>query len=303
MALYLKYFLDILVFLGIWSIAAVSLNLEYGFTGLGNFGKIAFFMIGAYTYAILSQAGVNFLICIAAAAAVASVFGFLVSLPALRLREDYLAIVTLTFGEIIRIVIKAQGIGGGVRGISIHQIFTFSSQYATRLANIGLALVFLGIGFGLVQLMTNSPYGRILRGIREDQTAAQSYGKNIQRYKAQVFTVGSAIAGIGGALFAQYTGYIEPDSFLPAITFTIWIMVLIGGPGNNWGAVLGAAVVTIFQRGTVIIKDYIHLPFDPNNVQYILFGILILLVMFYRPAGLLKETPVKPPKWKEPEIV
>lgn len=295
--------LDMVVNIGIYAVAALSLNLEYGYTGLGNFGKIAFFMIGAYTYAILAQAGMNFGICIASSAIIAAIFGFLVSLPALRLREDYLAIVTLTSGEIIRAIIKNQGIGGGVYGISIAQLFHFQTIWAGRIANIGLAFAFLGICFVFSQLLANSPYGRIMRAIREDQTAAQSYGKDIQRYKTQVFTVGSAIAGIGGALFAQYIGHFDPDSFTPFVTFTIWMMVMLGGPGNNWGAILGAAVVQIFQKGAAILKDYVHLPFDPINVQYILFGILIILVLFYRPGGLLKESSVKPPKLKEPADV
>jgi branched-chain amino acid transport system permease protein len=290
--------LDMVVFIGIYGIVAVSLNLEYGFTGLGNFGKVAFLMIGAYTTAILAQAGVNFWLCIPISAALAAFFGFLVSLPALRLREDYLAIVTLTFGEIIRIFIKAQGIGGGVRGISIAQIFHFDTILAGRLANIGLAFGLLALCFVFAQLLANSPYGRIMRAIREDQTAAQSYGKGIQRYKAQVFTMGSAIAGIAGALLAQYTVYIEPDTFLPGLTFTFWIMVMLGGPGNNWGALLGAAVVMVFEKSTVILKDYVHLPIDPNNLRFILYGVLILLVLFYRPSGLIKESPVKPPKTK-----
>ncbi len=292
------YLLNMLVYIGIFAIAALSLNLEYGFTGLGNFGKVAFFMIGAYVYAILSQTGLNFVFCIIAASIVSAIFGFLVSLPALRLREDYLAIVTLTFGEIIRTVIKSQGIGNGVRGISVGPALPLHDlpYEAGVIANIGLVLVFLGICFAFSQLLSNSPYGRILRAVREDQTAALSYGKNIQRYKAQVFIVGSAIAGIAGAIYAQYVGYIEPDTFLPTLTFTIWIMVMIGGPGNNWGAVMGAALVQIFQRGTNILKDYVNLPFDPNNMQYILFGFLILIVLFYRPGGLLKESPVSPPK-------
>ena len=288
-----------MVFIGIYAIVAVSLNLEYGFTGLGNFGKVAFLMVGAYTTAILAQLGVNFYVCVAAAAAVSAVFGFLVSLPALRLREDYLAIVTLTFGEILRIFIKAQGIGGGVNGINVAQVFNLGSVLANRAANIALALALLVVCIFLAQLVANSPYGRILRAIREDQVAAQSYGKAIQRYKAQIFTVGSAIAGVAGALLAQYNNYIEPDTFLPGLTFTFWIMVMLGGPGNNWGAVLGAAVVMLFQRGTIYLKDYIHLPFDPNNVQYILFGTLILLALFYRPGGLIKESPVTPPKLRE----
>lgn len=294
----MMYLLNMLVYIGIFGIAALSLNLEYGYTGLGNFGKVAFFMTGAYTYAILSQTGMNFALCIIIAAAVSAIFGFLVSLPALRLREDYLAIVTLTFGEIIRIVIKSQGIGNGVRGISVAPALPLhnASYEIGVIANIGLVLVFLAICFVFSQLLANSPYGRILRAIREDQTAAQSFGKNIQRYKAQIFTVGSAIAGIGGAIYAQYVGYIEPDTFLPTLTFTIWIMVILGGPANNWGAVLGAALVQVFQRGTNILKDYVNLPFDPNNMQYVLFGGLILLVLFYRPGGFLKESPVRPPK-------
>ncbi len=292
--------LDMVVMIGIYSIAAISLNLEYGFTGLSNFGKVAFFMVGAYTYAILAQAGVNFGVCMVASAVSAAAFGFLVSLPALRLREDYLAIVTLTSGEILRTIIQNQGIGGGYNGISITQIFHFQTLMAIRIANIGLAFAFLGICFIFSQLVANSPYGRIMRAIREDQTAAQSYGKNIQRYKSQVFIMGSAIAGIGGALFAQYSAHIEPGSFLPFLTFTIWMMVMLGGPGNNLGVILGAAVVQIFQKSAAILKDYVHLPVDPINVQYILFGILIILVLFYRPSGLLKESPVKPPKLKEP---
>ena len=287
--------LDMVVNIGIFAIAAISLNLEYGFTGLSNFGKIAYFMVGAYTYAILAQAGVNFLLCVAASAVLAGVFGFLISLPALRLREDYLAIVTLTSGEILRNIIKYQGIGGGVRGISIDQLFHFQTILESRLANIGLAFGFLALCLVFSQFLTNSPFGRIMRAIREDQTAAQSYGKNINRYKAQVFIIGSAIAGIGGALFAQYGAHIDPDSFSPLVTFTIWMMVILGGPGNNWGAIFGAAVVLIFQKSAAILKDYVHLPFDPNNVQQILFAVLILLVLFYRPSGLLKESQVKPP--------
>ncbi len=292
--------LDMVVMIGIYSIASISLNLEYGLTGLSNFGKVAFFMVGAYTYAILAQAGVNFGVCMAASAVFAAAFGFLVSLPALRLREDYFAIVTLTSGEILRTIIQNQGIGGGYNGISITQLFHFQTLLANRLANIGLTFAFLGICFVFAQLVANSPYGRIMRAIREDQTAAQSYGKNIQRYKSQVFIMGSAIAGIGGALFAQYSANIEPGSFLPFLTFTIWMMVMLGGPGNNLGVILGAAVVQVFQKSAAILKDYVHLPLDPINVQYILFGILIIIVLFYRPSGLMRESPVKPPKLKEP---
>jgi branched-chain amino acid transport system permease protein len=292
------YVQNILIFIGIYAVVAISLNLEYGFTGLGNFGKVAFVMLGAYAYGIASVHGVNPALCFILAALVSGFFGLLVSLPALRLREDYLAIVTLTFGEIMRMILKSEEwIANGVRGLSVSPALPLhlSGYQAGLFGNIALVFLFLAACFILLQLVSNSPYGRIMRAIREDQLATDAYGKHVTRYKAQVFMLGSAIAGLGGALYAQFVGLIVPDGFLPAMTFTIWIMVILGGPGNNWGALLGAVAVQVFQNGANILKDYVHLPIDPNNLQYILFGVLILLVLFFRPSGLLRESPVRVP--------
>jgi len=292
----LIYILDIIVFIGIFAIVALSLNLEYGFTGLGNFGKVAFFLIGAYTYALLIEAGLPFILCLIIAAILSGLIGSLISLPALRLREDYLAIVTLAFGEIIRTVVKAEHwIAHGVWGITIPPAISWEGA-PIRLAiasHIGLVFLCLLICFILVQLVTNSPYGRTIRAIREDEVAAAALGKSRLKYKAQVFAMGSALAGLGGALFAQYIGFIEPYMFMPMLTFTVWIMVLVGGPANNWGAVLGAALVQLFNRGTKMVKDYLVVPVDPNNLQYILLGLLIIFILLYRPGGILKESQVK----------
>ena len=292
----LLYGLNAIVYIGIFAIIALSLNLEYGFTGLGNFGKVAFILVGAYSYALLADAGVHFVLALIISAAISALFGLLVSLPALRLREDYLAITTLTFGEILRIIVKSEDwIANGVWGISVPPAISIEgAQFSTGiLVNIGLVFFCLAICFIFAQMLTNSPYGRIMRAIREDDIAAESLGKSKFKYRAQVFMLGSAIAGLGGALLAQYIGYIEPNMFLPLLTFTIWIMVILGGPANNWGILVGAALVQLFERGTSIIKDYIVLPIDPNNVQYILFGILIILLMMYRPGGLFKESKIK----------
>lgn len=292
----LLYGLNVVVYIGIFAIIAISLNLEYGFTGLGNFGKVAFMLVGAYSYALLAEVGVHFIPALIISALVSAFFGLLVSLPALRLREDYLAITTLTFGEILRLIVKAEDwIANGVWGITVPPAISVEgAQFSTGLlVNIGLVFFCLAVSFVFAQLLTNSPYGRIMRAIREDDIAADSLGKNKFKYKAQVFMMGSAIAGLGGALLAQYIGYIEPQMFLPLVTFTIWIMVIIGGPGNNWGVLIGAMLVQLFERGTAIIKDYITLPIDPSNVQYILFGILIILIMMYRPGGLFKESKIK----------
>ena len=292
----LIYILDIIVFIGIFAIVALSLNLEYGFTGLGNFGKVAFFLIGAYTYALLIEAGLNFILCLIIAAVLSGLIGSLISLPALRLREDYLAIVTLAFGEIIRLIVKAEHwIAHGVWGITIPPAIYWEGATIrmTIASHIGLVFLCLLICFFLIQLVTNSPYGRAIRAIREDEVAAATLGKSRLKYKAQVFAMGSALAGLGGALFAQYIGFIEPYMFLPMLTFTVWIMVILGGPANNWGTVLGATLVELFERGTRMLKDYILVPVDPNNLQYILLGLLIIFILLYRPGGMLKESQVK----------
>jgi len=293
----LLYGLDFLVFVGIFGIVALSLNLEFGFAGLANFGKVAFFLVGAYTYAVLSQIGVPFYLCLIAGALTSAIFGLLISLPALRLRADYLAIATLAFGEILRLIVQAEHwIAGGVWGINVSPVFPWmGSDIIYRLENIALVGSCLVVCFLVVQLLANSPYGRVMRAIREDEVAAEALGKDRAKYKAQVLMIGSAMAGVAGGLYAQYLTYIEPVTmFLPTVTFTVWMMVILGGPANNWGALLGAGLVEFFYRGAnIIATKYPNLPVDPGNLQYILFGVLIILVLLYRPGGLLKESPIK----------
>jgi branched-chain amino acid transport system permease protein len=292
----LLYILDLIVYIGIFGIVALSLNLEFGFAGLANFGKVAFFLVGAYSYALLSQIGLPFYLCLIAGALISSVFGLLISLPALRIRADYLAIVVLTFGEILRLIVKSESwLAGGDWGIAVSPAISLmgASHRVNALVNIGLVYLCLVICFVVIQLLANSPYGRVIRAIREDEVAAEALGKDKAKYKAQIFMLGSAMAGIAGGLYAQYLQCILPGMFMPMISFTVWIMVLVGGPANNWGALLGAGLVELFDRGANIAKDYLALPVDPSNLQYILFGVLIILVLFYRPGGLLKESQIK----------
>ncbi|MBM3118076.1 MAG: branched-chain amino acid ABC transporter permease [Chloroflexi bacterium] len=291
----LVYVLDLIVFIGIFGIMSLSLNLEFGFAGLANFGKVAFFLVGAYSYALLSEIGVSFYLCLIAGALVSATVGFLVSLPTLRLREDHLAIVVLTFGEILRLVVKSERWIGGVWGMAVSPAISVAGASARVgvLVNIGLVYLCLVICFLVVQLLANSPYGRVIRAIREDEIAAEALGKDRAKYRAQIFALGSAIAGLAGGLYAQYIQFIDPYMFMPMITFTVWIMVILDGPANNWGALLGAALVMLFDRGTNIAKDYLALAVDPSNLQYILFGVLIILILLYRPQGLLRESKVK----------
>lgn len=292
----LVYVLDLIVFIGIFGIMSLSLNLEFGFAGLANFGKVAFFLIGAYSYAILGKAGLPFYLCFIAGALLSAAVGFLVSLPTLRLREDYLAIVVLTFGEILRLIVKSERwIGGGVWGMAVSPAISLvgTTGRIGILVNIGLVYLCLAICFLVLELLANSPYGRVIRAIREDEIAAEALGKNKAKYRGQVFALGSAMAALAGGLYAQYIQFIDPYMFMPMVTFTVWIMVILGGPANNRGALLGAALVMLFDRGTNIAKDYLDLPIDPSNLQYILFGGLIILILLYRPQGLLPEAKVK----------
>ncbi|RLI35855.1 branched-chain amino acid ABC transporter permease, partial [Candidatus Bathyarchaeota archaeon] len=151
----------------------------------------------------------------------------------------------------------------------------------------------LGVFYLIIHLLTNSPYGRVLRAIREDEEAVQALGKNTTLFKVQAFALGSAMAGAAGSLYTQYLSYVGPDLFSPALTFTVWIMVLLGGPANNVGAVLGALIMQAFDRGTRILKDFLVLPVDPMNLRFIIIGILIILFLMYRPEGLLKEKDIR----------
>jgi len=253
---------------------------------------VAFFLIGAYSYALLSEMGLPFYVCLIAGGLISAIFGLVISLPALRLRMDYLAIAILAFGEILRLIVKSEDwLAGGDWGITVSPAISLvgASHRVDAFVNIGLVYFCLFICFLIVQLLANSPYGRAMRAIREDEIAAEALGKDRAKFKAQALMLGSAMAGVAGGLYAQYLHCVLPGMFMPMITFTVWIMVLLGGPGNNWGVLLGAALVQIFERGTNIAKDYFTLPIDPSNLQYILFGALIIFVLLYRPQGLLKE--------------
>jgi len=199
----LLYVFDLIVFIGIFSIISLSLNLEFGFAGLANFGKVAFFLVGAYTYALLSQIGVPFYLCLIAGALISAIFGLLVSLPALRLRMDYLAIAILAFGEILRLIVKSEDwLAGGDWGVTVSPAISLAgaSHRVDALMNILLVYSCLLVCFVVVQLLANSPYGRAMRAIREDEVAAEALGKDRSKFKAQALMLGSAMAGVAGGL-------------------------------------------------------------------------------------------------------
>ncbi len=287
----LDYVLDTLVYIGIYGILAISLNLEAGYTRLMNFGKVAFFAIGAYTSALLSATGASFITSMAAGMLISALFGLLVSLPTLRLRADYLAIVTIAFGEILRLfsLNEVWFTNGpmGIRGIPQPLYSVFGSNYI--LFYVLLVYIILLICYLFAQRIINSPFGRILKAIRDDEDAVKAFGKNTYIFKIKIFIIGSVMASVSGSLFAHYLAFISPDMFYPTVTFSVWTMMVLGGSANNLGVIAGAVLVQVFERGTRFLKDFIELPVEPSNLRVILIGLLLVLFILYKPDGIIKE--------------
>jgi len=287
----LDYILDTLVYVGIYAILAISLNLEAGYTRLMNFGKVAFFSIGAYTSAILTAAGLPFMIGLLTGMLVSGLFGYLVALPTLRLRADYLAIVTLSFGEILRLFFLnelwlTEG-PMGIRGIPQPLYPVFEKDYT--LFYVALVFVFLIICYLFAERVVHSPFGRVLKAIRDDEDAVQAFGRDTYLFKIKIFVIGSIMAGVSGSLFAHYIAFISPDMFYPTLTFSAWTMMVLGGRGNNFGVIVGALLVQVLERGTRFLKDFVVLPVEPANLRIIIIGLLLILFLLYRPDGLIKE--------------
>ncbi len=286
-----EYLIDTLIYICIFAILALSLNLEAGFTGLMNFGKVAFFAIGAYSSAILTTAGYGFLTGLLVGIIIASIFAVIVSAPTVKLKEDYLAIATIAFGEILRLFLLNEVwlTNGpiGIRGIPQPLFDIFAENY--QLFYLFLALSFLAIAYIVSYFITNSQFGRILKSIREDETVALILGKNTFIYKIKIFVVASILASIAGSLFAHYITFVSPDMFMPTVTFAVWTMMIIGGIGNNLGVLLGVAVVQIIERATRFIKDVVELPVEDYNLRMIIIGMLLILFLIFKPQGLIKE--------------
>ncbi|MFQ6084790.1 MAG: branched-chain amino acid ABC transporter permease [Candidatus Bathyarchaeia archaeon] len=292
---FLIYVLDTLIFVGIFAILALSLNLEAGFTNLMNFGKVAFFAVGAYTSAILTLHGLPFAVGVVMAAILAGFSGFLIAIPTLRLTEEHLAIVTIAAGEILRLFLLSEtwltNGSVGLSGIPRPMFSVFRENY--HLFYVGLVFLFLFIFYLIAERIVYSPFGRVLKAIREDETATKALGKNVFMFKTKSFVIGSGMAGVAGSLFAHYITFIAPIMFLPTLTFSVWIMIIIGGRANNLGVILGAVLIQLFERSTRFIKDFVTLPFDPANVRLIVIGLLLILFMIYRPEGVLEERKVR----------
>ncbi|MBE9000184.1 MULTISPECIES: branched-chain amino acid ABC transporter permease [unclassified Nostoc] len=365
---------DYLIFLAIstalFALFGLGLNLQWGFTGLINFGHIAFMTLGAYTTVLLSLKGVPLFISAVAGAIVAALLGLIIGFATLRLREDYLGIVTIGTGELIRLVVNNQDLPvgdtwvSGAFGVQSYSIplstepnlfvrlvmiglltllaavtfftlwqwirttqisrttdlgkrTTSKQEFLSRLVvgiilavlataiyisgviglynynpKAGLMLVLLlvlALVYWRLEILVRSPWGRILKAIREDEEIPKALGKNVFWYKLQSLMLGGAIAGIAGAFFAWQLSAIYPDNFQPQITFDTWIMVILGGSGNNVGTILGAVIFFAYDALTREVLPRI-VPLDEARLgafRIMVIGLILMILMIWRPQGIL----------------
>jgi ABC-type branched-subunit amino acid transport system permease subunit len=295
---------------GIYTILALGLQVQFGFAGLLNFGQVGFMAIGAYTMAILVvKEGWSTWLAAPLGIAAAAVGGLVLGLPTLRLRTDYFAIVTIAFSEIIRYVATNQtSLTGGSQGtIALGPVGTaaqyngqwnrfqshvqhalgFSSSDATMLVLVwGVAILLLT----LTWLSLRTPWGRVLRAVRDDEDAAASLGKNVFGYKLQALAVGAAFAGVAGVFYAWQFSFFSPDDFQPLLTFFAWMILLLGGVGRVWAVPVGSLVFGFIFAGTRFLEFAPFSWFSSDERAYlrlIIIGVIILILVVVRPQGLL----------------
>jgi branched-chain amino acid transport system permease protein len=291
----IAYLTAILTLVGVRALLTLGLNVQWGLTGLVNLGAVAFFAVGAYTSALLAVGGVPLLLAWPAGIALAAAAGAALALVALRLREDYLAIVTLGFAEVLRLFLLNEAwLTRGANGVTAipRPLHTwFPGQY--HFFYLVLVLAAVGLVYAALERMRRSPFGRVLRAIREDELVAAVAGKPVFRFKVQAFAIGAGVAGLAGVLFAHYLAYVEPNMFLPQEGLYVWLALILGGSGNNRGALLGSLVLLGLLEGSRFAKDVI--PFLTGvrlaAAQQILVGVVLVTMMIRRPEGLLPEKP------------
>jgi len=276
-----RYIMRICILIGIYSMLTLGLNLVAGLTGQLSMGNAGFYAIGAYTATlIMIKLGISFWFSIVVAAVFAGISGFLLGLPSLRLKGSYLTIVTLGFGEIVRMILMNWDpvTNGtlGIRNIPLPSFFGIRLSLANHgLYYLVLVLVFLVSVFCVV--ITNSKIGRAFIAIREDEIAAQMMGVRTVRYKVLAFVLSAVISGLAGAFYAPMVGYIDPNSFTFDVSSLIISMAILGGLGTMRGMYFGAAVLIIFPEVSRFLMDY----------RFVLYGLILVLMMRFRPQGLL----------------
>ena len=313
----LIYISGFIIMASIYGIFSIGLNIHWGFTGLFNIGIAGFFAIGAYSSALITieppdpklfedyifggnlpeilgflNLGIDlwFFFALLFAGLICAIIAAPIALITLRLREDYLGMAALGIAETIRLIFLneawlANG-GRGMYGIPKFLGDMVSPRYYDILYAL-IAVVILLVIYLTVQRIIKSPWGRVLKSIREDEIAATSLGKNVFSFKVQSFILGAFIMGVGGAVFAHGFRFLDPFTFRPLLsTFIIWTMLMVGGSGNNRGAIAGAFIVWGVWSTTQFLPGFLSSP----DLRYFMVGLLIVVMLLFKPNGIIPET-------------
>lgn len=284
-----NFFLLILIYSGIYALMAIGQNVITGYGGMLSLTQAGFFAIGSYATAILAtRYGFSFWTTLPVAVLISAFFGFLIGLPTLRLKGDYLAIATLGFGEIVRNVLNNwDSLTNGPMGIQripMPDLFGFTINPYRKYAFLVMVFVFVGIAYFLFQRLARSRMGRALTAIREDEIAAQAMGINITKYKVYAFVLGASVAGIAGSLQAVFTLSVTPGTYTFMVSVMVLCMVVLGGMGNFKASILGAFLIqfiSYFPQLTGLSSVI------PPQFRQILFGLILVVMMIWRPQGIL----------------
>jgi len=281
----MTYLLHILIYIGIFSILSISLNLLVGYTGILSIAHAAFYGVGAYAVALMAlQFHSPFLVNLVLAVIASGVLGALVGIPSLRIKDDYFIIATFAFQVIVFSILNNWvSFTGGPMGLpGIPQPVIFGIRVSSHVGFLILIVILCVFTFWFSGRVVKSPFGRVLRAIREDEVFAQSFGKNVAGFKVKVFMMGAGLAAIAGVMYATYISFIDPTSFTVMESIFIISIVIIGGAGSLWGPVLGAVVLVALPE----LLRFIGLPNAvAANIRQMLYGGLLVAFMLWRPRG------------------
>ena len=286
--LFAEYWLAQLTFVMIYSIAGLGLMLLAGFTGLFSLGHAAFLGVGAYTQAVLTNAGVPFPIALLGAAALSAAVGFVVGLPALRVKGIYLGMATLSFGFIVEeVMARWESVTGGNAGMHIKppNMFGWVLNSGTEFYFLCLVITVIAT-LGILNLL-RSPTGRAFVAIRDSEISAQSMGIHLAHYKTLSFAISAALAGVAGALYAHKLQFISPDQFNILQSIDLLLMIVIGGLGSVHGAFLGATFLITMPQMIALVKDYLPAAIGTApGLQGLVYGLVLVAFVLFEPMGL-----------------
>ena len=305
----LGFWTGVLTIAGIYAVVTLGLQMNVGFTGLTNFGQAGFMAVGGYSMAILVlKAGLSFWLAVPAAILITMAFGALVGLPALRLRSDYFAIVTIAMAEVVRLVAQnARGLTGGNEGLFCNfenggqacfddswrsvskSILDFVENFWSNPDSLVplLIVVWVTVAVGTVVLsrIQVTPWGRVLRAVREDEDAARALGKNTLLYKVQSLAISAMMGALGGVFLALFLATIHPHDYEPIVAFYAFAVLILGGLANYRGVAVGAVLLWAVLEGT----RFVELPISEEKtaaLRYAIVGLILILLMAFRPQGL-----------------